>query len=188
MRIRLIPILALSLLFSALSTKAADVSVEVVPSSSGGVDKQRISIWDTFYVILTNTSQRDLLVWQESCSWGYFNLSFEFTDKNGKTIKVQKLPVVFTKNSPNGFVILSGKHFVLPVVLFAKDKNFREWTNVGELEGPMTVKAIYKCTNEAFPGEKPNPANKYSDVEQKEFDMAWVGQVESEPMQVTINR
>jgi hypothetical protein len=52
----------------------------------------------------------------------------------------------------------------------------------------MTMRAIYKNTNEAFPGEKPNPQIKIPDDWQKLIDSAWVGQVASEPMQVTIAR
>ena len=180
-------LLTMGLAFSCV--KAAELSVDIVPESSGGKDKQGINIWRPFFVVLTNTSDHNLLVWNEECSWGYFNLSFEFTDKDGKVVQVGKTPTGFTVNFPNGYVVLPGRHFVLAVAFRNWDrKDIRDWSNTEKLDGTMTMKAIYKNTNEAFPGEKPNPQNKYSDIEQKLFDSAWVGRVESEPIQVAITR
>lgn len=188
MRPHFLQVIACLLVLVAFPVKAADWSIEVVPNASGGAGKQRISIWHPFYVVLTNITDHNLMVWDERCSWGYFNLSFEFTDKVGKSTKVEKLPIGFTVNFPAGFVVLPGRHYVIPVRLYSQDKSDREWTNVGKLDGPMTVKAIYKCTNEAFPGVKPDPKNKEPDDWQKLIDSAWTGRVESEPLQVEIQR
>jgi hypothetical protein len=189
MRFRLIWAIFLTIGLTFSHVTAADLSVDIVPESSGGKDKQGINIWRTFFVILTNTSDHKLSVWNEECSWGYFNLSFEFTGKDGKVFRTSKNPIGFTVNFPSGYVVLPGKHFVLAVAFRNwVRKDIRDWSNTEKLDGTMTMKAIYKNTNEAFPGEKPNPLNKYSDVEQKLFDSAWVGEAQSEPIQVTIER
>jgi hypothetical protein len=181
---------ALALLFAlaVLPVRAADWSFDVVPESSRK-GELFISIHHPFYVVLTNVTDHDLTVWKEWCSWGYFNLSFEFTGKDGKVVKVEKDHNLFwTKNGPDGFVVMPGKHFVLSVTLSIKDKTADMWIGAERLDGAMTLQAIYKNTNEAFPGEKPNPQNKFPSDMQKRIDSAWLGQVESEPMQVTVER
>ena len=81
---------------------AADWSVDIVPESSREKDGLGISLWRTFHIVLTNTSDHNLMVWNEGGSWGYFNLSFEFASKDGKVVKVHKTPTYFTRNFPNG--------------------------------------------------------------------------------------
>jgi hypothetical protein len=174
---------AVALIFAlvVLPVRASDWAIDVVPSDSGK-EKKMISIYSPFCVVLTNVTDHNLIIWKEWCSWGYFNLTFEFTGKDGQAVQVRKKDRNWSKNFPAPYVVEAGKHFVLVV-------NLKEdWQGTEKLDGPMTMKAIYKNTNEAFPGEKPNPQNKIPDDMQKLIDTAWVGQVESEPMQVTIAR
>jgi len=188
MRLHLTWLVVLIFVLAAVPTRAADWSIDVVPQNSrDGV--QYISLYDPFQVVLTNTTDHDLMVWKEWCSWGYFNLSFEFANKDGKVIKIAKdTNEEWTKNGPDGFVVKPGKHFVLSVTLVNRDKASDKWIGTEKLDGGMTIKAIYKNTNDAFPGEKPPPQNKIPHDRQKYIDSAWIGQVESEPMQITIVR
>jgi len=168
MRFHLTWAFALVFALVAIPVRAADWSIDVVPESSGK-GGQFINLHVPFYVVLTNTTDHDLMVWKEWCSWGYFNLSFEFTDKDGKGIHVQKTGREWEKNFPDPFVVGAGKHYVLAVTLKAED-----WEGTENLDGPMIMKAIYK-------NPKPNKSSEF-------IESAWAGQVESEPIQVTIER
>jgi hypothetical protein len=163
--------------------KAADWSIDVVPQSSRD-GEQAIALSDPFQVVLTNTTDHDLILWGEWCSWGYSNLSFEFSSKDGKVTKVFRPMTTWTRNGPDAFTVRPGKHFVLTVTLRSREKTHANWSGVESLEGLMTVKAIYKCTDEAFPGSKPQV--KFHDDMQKLIDSGWVGQVESDPMQLRV--
>ena len=95
-------LVALFFVLAAHFAMAADWSVDIVPESSREKDGLGISLWRTFHIVLTNTSDHNLMVWNEGGSWGYFNLSFEFASKDGKVVKVHKTPTYFTRNFPNG--------------------------------------------------------------------------------------
>ena len=184
MRFHLTWAVVLVFALTALPVRVADWLLTAVPQTTGK-DGQVLSLSSPFRVILTNATNHNLTVWKEWCSWGYFNLSFEFASKDGKIVKVAKDPnQTWTKNGPAGFVVLPGCTYTVTVRFLGK----KEWTGVEGLHGVMSMKAIYKNTNEAFPGAKPNQQIKYPDVLQKRIDSAWVGQVESEPIQVTIVR
>jgi hypothetical protein len=43
-----------------------------------------------FPVIVTNTSDKQQRIWREWCSWGYFGLTFQFTDESGKKWVAEK--------------------------------------------------------------------------------------------------
>jgi len=167
---------------TVLPVAAGDWAIDVVPSDSGKENKV-IYIHYPFSVVLTNLTDHDLTLWKEWCSWGYFNLSFELTGKDGKVVKVSKAGRGWTRNGPAPYVVAPGKPFVLNVTFKSQD-----WEGTENLNGPMTLKAIYKNSNEAFSGKKPNPQNQIQDDMQKLIHSAWVGQVESEPMQVTMVR
>jgi hypothetical protein len=90
MRFHLTWAVALVFALASLPVRAADWAIDVVPSDSGK-EKKVISIYDPFCVVLTNVTDHDLTVWKEWCSWGYFNLTFEFTGKDGKVVQVKKM-------------------------------------------------------------------------------------------------
>jgi hypothetical protein len=53
-----------------------------------------------FHVVLTNVSDRLLRIWTEGNSWGYDALSFEISDRKGKTWRAQRKPRPWDKNVP----------------------------------------------------------------------------------------
>ena len=84
-------------------------------------------------------------------------------------------------------MVSPGRHFVLAVRFSDPDRtDIKEWSNIGDLVETMTRKAIYKNTNEPYPGEKPNPNDQFPAATQKQINSAWVGEVESESIPVTI--
>ena len=175
MRFHLTCAFALVFALVAIPVRAADWAIDVVLESPGK-GRQFINLRLPFYVVLTNTTDHDLMVWKEWCSDGYFNLTFEFTGKDGKVVKVEKEGRAWDKNFPDGFVVNPGRHFVLSVTLSSiDDKSTYRWVGTENLRGVMTMKAIYK--------------NAYEDPPAAELKIrAWIGQVESEPMQVTVER
>jgi hypothetical protein len=180
MRFQIPSVVALFFVLSFRPAQAADWSIDIVPTSSDG-GKQRINIYDPFYVVLTNVTDHDLSVWKERCSWGYFNLSFEFTGENGKVFRVKKKDVGFTVNFPDPYVVKGGRHFVRAVTLRSQD-----WLGTEKLEGPMTLRAIYENTNASYPGEKAKPSG--DPRMDALISSCWVGKVESNPVPMVVTR
>lgn len=68
-----------------------------------------------FHVIISNTSDKQLQIWRESCSWGYSGLTFEFTDERGKKWTAKKKPRVWTRNVPDWWTLQPQQSLVLDV-------------------------------------------------------------------------
>jgi hypothetical protein len=189
MRFLLIGMLLFMVGMASVSLRAADLSIDIVPQTSGDDAKTSINPRHTFQFVLTNTSNHSLVIWNDACSWGYFNLSFEFAGANGHVIKVERASIDFTMNEPEGEVLPPGKHFVLLVTFRNWDvKDDPNWVHTDGLKGKMAMKAIYKNTNAAFPGQKPSQKSEFLDYQRKFFDLAWVGRIESKPVEVTFFR
>ncbi len=137
----------------------------IVPSTSWP-DSRGITIAEKqpreFYVVLTNVSTEAQSVWEDSNSWGYGTLSFEFTMADGQKIVVSKRQqVVFTVNRPSTFLIPPGEHQVYPIRL---DKSWDTGPKLSKLaETTTTVKAIYEVSTTS---------------ESKQYKV-WAGRVES---------
>src|SRR5207253_1332755 len=88
-----------------------------VPARSG---ERRIEHRDStthFHVIVSNTSDRPERIWREWCSWGYFGLTFEFTDESGKKWIARKKERVWTVNAPDWWTLEAHESLVLDVHL-----------------------------------------------------------------------
>ena len=96
LQVSLLVLLAVPFLISAMDTEGKDPwTLRIVPTWSSperGAIINCATKESYFYVVLTNTSQSDMSVWREWCSWGYFCLSFEITLPDGKTFHVKKRP------------------------------------------------------------------------------------------------
>ncbi len=68
-----------------------------------------------FNVVLTNNTDKPIKLWQEWCSWGYYNLSFEIIDATGKKHTLTKGDMVWTANFPDTLTIPPHKHRVIDV-------------------------------------------------------------------------
>lgn len=90
------------------------ISVRIVPTSHR--EKTGRAIEGRFHVVVTNVSTRPIRLWRDWCSWGYFNLSFVGTERDGKTFTVKRKPRGWDKNDPDWAIILPGDHMVLDVV------------------------------------------------------------------------
>jgi hypothetical protein len=120
-----------------------------------------------FYVVLTNTSESDLSVWREWCSWGYFCLSFDITLPDGKTIHVKKTPIPWKKNYPDPFVVKPGDHFVYSVRFDGQWTGFsKDWKNQ-----TVKIKAMFKIEKED---------------DQVDRHKVWTGKIESPEIEATL--
>ena len=68
-----------------------------------------------FPVIVTNTSDKQQRIWREWCSWGYFGLTFQFTDESGKKWIAEKKGQVWTMNAPDWWTLEPHESFVIDV-------------------------------------------------------------------------
>lgn len=94
------------------------LTLRIVPNSIADNGERAIILtkpeWH-FHVVVTNTSQEPVKLWQESCSWGYFNLSFESTDQGGKIVLIKKKAKGWNKDFPTWTVLAAGEQWVVDV-------------------------------------------------------------------------
>lgn len=69
-----------------------------------------------FNVVITNKTDGDLRLWETLNSWGYFNLSFDVLDDDGKVVgSISKKPRGWTVNGPTWLTLEPGGHFTLEI-------------------------------------------------------------------------
>jgi len=134
-------------------------SLAIVPGRRGITMAQNKP--DEFYVVLTNISKKPQAVWESWNSWGYKNISFEFTIPDGRKVIVFEGPQDFTRNFPSTFLIEPGEHQVYAIRL---DKWWETHPSLPKAdEMAITLRAIYEV--------RPTPeAAKYK---------VWTGRLES---------
>jgi len=172
-RIAFVSLAAITLLIHSTSAAPArePLAVRIVPTRHDETSGRGIELRvppNHFQVVVTNVSNQNLRLWREWCSWGYFNLSFEATDQNGRTVTVSKREQGWDKNFPDPILVLPGEHLVYEVS-FDEDK----WKNsptVG-LKGVKTIKmqAIFEIKpdkhaleKEVWTGRVTSPTNSYT--------------------------
>jgi hypothetical protein len=143
----------------------APFTLAVVPSRSS-TEEQSIATAakqpETFYVVLTNVSDRAQPVWQTQCSWGFWTISFELTMLDGKKLHITKNKnEAFTKNSPAIFLVPPSQYQIYPIQLDSQWDNRPQFTKSGSVR--VSLKAIYEV------GPTPEAAEQN----------VWVGRVES---------
>ncbi len=108
--------LLLSVMCTAAIGAAPEIRVEIaIPQNRHGERAVGYSLRERFHVILTNSSEKPKRIWKEWCSWGYFVLSFELTDENGKTWTAKKKGRAWTKNYPDYWTVAPHESLVLDV-------------------------------------------------------------------------
>jgi hypothetical protein len=147
------------------SAQMSLLAVRVVPTSYREKTGRAIELYrpsQHFHVVVTNVSDEPIRLWREWCSWGYFNLSFEVTNGDGRPIAVRKRDRAWDKNYPDWEIIPPGGHQVWDVTF---DPTTWKDSPLPETPGSRAVsmRAIY--------GIRP-------DKETKEYGI-WTGQVSS---------
>jgi hypothetical protein len=96
-----------------------------------------------FHVIIANTSDKPQRIWREWCSWGYYGLSFEFTDASGETWTAKKKPRDWTKNYPDFWTVGAHESLVLDVQIANTDT----WEGFPRPQGvsqTFTMRAVFE--------------------------------------------
>ena len=92
------------------------ISIAVAVLAQNG--ERRIEYRDPtahFHVIVSNASDKPKRIWREWCSWGYYGLTFEFTDEQGKKWVAKKKPQVWTRNFPDWWTLAAHESLVIDV-------------------------------------------------------------------------
>jgi hypothetical protein len=143
---------------------AGEVTVEIVPSTFR-MDRRWLQR-KGFHVVVTNNTTKAIRLWKEWCSWGYFNLSFEARDKDGKLIKIARAERGWLKNYPDWIVVPPGEHFVIDVS-FAE----QPWTATpGPLPRPqqtIKLRAIYEISSDKETKQEGVWTGKVSSIERE---------------------
>ena len=140
----------------------------VVPGRAGITMAQNSP--DEFYVVLTNVSKEAQAVWENWNSWGYRNISFEFTTSDGRKFVVSEGPKAFTRNFPSIFLIEPGEHQVYAIRLDKWWETHPSFPKADEV--PITLKAIYEV---------------YPTPEAAQYKV-WTGRIESKRYSVKLKQ
>jgi len=156
----------LTMMSIVVATAAGDSPITVSIAIPNNRHNERQLDYNTdklFHVIVTNTSDEPIRIWREWCSWGYYGLSFEFTDATGKKWKAEKGLTAWTKNYPDFWSLEAHESLVLDVQ-FAKTNI---WVGFPHLQQPSQT-FIMRAVFEFQPDDE---SHKYS---------IWTGKVASE--------
>ena len=148
---------------------------------------------NSFPVVFTNKTNRDLYLWNSSNSWGYYNLSFNVLNANGEIdFVLKKRPATFTVNFPSAFKLKPGDQHVELVAFndsswnidfmskFEQGRRIKdgvsEYIVLGE-SGPVTIQAVYDV--------KRDPTIRSFYPTKESYDQfvskLWVGKQKSKP-------
>lgn len=101
-----------------------------------------------FYVVLTNTSDKPIRIFEDWSSWGMFSLSFEVKQADGAMFKLERnRPMTSTRNFPAVFEVRPQGHYVF-AIHFDKDKWPNLWYFHDHQVGPLDLKAVFTETDE----------------------------------------
>ncbi len=129
-----------------------------------------------FHVLLKNISDEPQTLWNESCSWGYSNLSFEMV-LDGRKIVIEKNPVIeWEKDFPDYWTLLPDEYYVFDIYITSDIWNFPK---IEEASKVVQLKAIYENTSSSR-------IIHFKDKPDKKLDNFWTGQIESDPLEIVI--
>jgi len=133
------------------------------------VNEGPLSTQSTLHVIIENISKKPQNHFEERYSWGYGNLSLQWTDAQGKTGAVTRVPRGWNKNFPATVVLQPGEALVREISFDPK-----LWEGWPAIKGQtlLTVMVTYRATG------KPAMPNV----------VGWIGTVTSKEQPITIWR
>jgi hypothetical protein len=90
-------------------------------------------------VLIENTSSRDIGIYRQWNSWGYYSIRFVIEDADGKQTVIEKGMRSWTKNYPDCFQLPPGMTHAFPICFASKD-----WKNVEALSAKgARLKAVF---------------------------------------------
>jgi hypothetical protein len=140
------------------------------------------SEWDRgahFHVVVSNRSDKPQNIWKEEVSWGYWALSFEFTDDTGKQWVVKKRGnKPFTANRPVHWILEPNENFVYEVY-FSDTNIWEDFPRPDEGSKVLvSMRAIFEIHPKPFLAPISGPTS----------PSVWTGRVVSEPRRITFYR
>jgi hypothetical protein len=147
-----------ALMLVAANAAAEDSPISVSLAIPAHNDERRIenieykNQTDTthFHVIIANASNKQQRIWREWCSWGYFGLTFEFTDESGKKWVAKKKGQVWTRNAPDWWTLEPNETFAMDVY-FADTNTWVDFPSPTNGSQTVTMQAVleFKPDDEA---------------------------------------
>jgi hypothetical protein len=147
------------------------LAIRIEPTGGVQPGGQAVSLFDAsrhFSVVLTNIGATPIRLWQDWCSWGYFNLSFEMNERNGRHVTISRKMKVWEKNFPDWTTIAAGGELVIDV---AFDPTI--WHNAPALgtakQQTIRLRAVYESAegkdareHKVWTGKIASPENTYA--------------------------
>jgi hypothetical protein len=129
-----------------------DLAIEIAVPMHDGV-RNLCHDCDTnlyFHVIVSNVSTNPVRLWEDWCSWGSDNVTFEIIMPNGAKTIVHKGAQIFGGNRPDYYVLLPGESSVRDIKLNESFGGTKVWENVPKLEVGQKIKmrAIFEIDKE----------------------------------------
>lgn len=158
-------VMSVSMPLAAGSKLAPTLSVEI--ASPARLGKRTLDL-NSVAVVVANRSTKEVRVWREWCSWGWFQLSFEVRIDDDRVVLVRKKERGWDKNFPDFWTLAPGEPLVLTANLL--DAEAWKWSSpAARLRGKtMEVRAVFMSADDdeaeemgAFHGEILSPWRKY---------------------------
>jgi hypothetical protein len=120
--------------------KKADVRVLLAVTEGGQATKSPL------HVIIENVGDKPQSHFEEWNSWGYGNVTVEWTDASGKSGTVAKVPGRFTKNYPSTVTLQSGEALVREISF--DPQLWKGWPEIAS-GTKLQLKVIYQTAPDA---------------------------------------
>ena len=102
--------------------------------------KEKVAEPVDFVVLIENTSSRDIGIYRQWNSWGYYSIHFVVEDADGKQTVIEKGMRSWTKNYPDCFQLSPGTTHAFPICFASK-----EWKNVEALSAKgARLRAVFQ--------------------------------------------
>ncbi len=134
-----------------------------------------------FHVVIHNKSEKPVKLWQEWCSWGWHNLTFEIIDADGTTTIAKKKARGWDKNFPSHTTIDANGDAVIDVFFDPELWDLSPKLRPSDAHAPqvLTMRAVYVNAAGTSDGSTSDQSDRW--------DM-WVGTITSDKLPYTLRR
>ena len=168
----------------AAAQNQPQLTLAIIPTSYSDVLSPDPSIvfdyTDHFHVLLTNNSEKPIVLFEEWNSWGYFGLSFDITYSDGRKVHSTKFSSGWDKNAASTVTIAPHGFYIFNVTFSKKEdlNHHRFWIN--SLFDEKGLDKGLKCRIRAVYSIENSP--------EAQREHAWIGTVTSEENNYTLWR
>lgn len=136
-----------TLLYASCAPTRAPVFISVasLDSREGKPMQTGRNVSREFQVVVTNISENPIRLWDNSNQWGYYNVTFLVTKKDGTKVEIFPKVPFFTRNVASFEILTSGESRIVPINMNA------EWGGLANLTKDVTLRIRYSipATSEA---------------------------------------